>query len=833
MIKHNRRALALLMSSAALLTPGAVQAQEASDTAATLMLQEIVVTANRRAENIQSVPTAITALGGEALREQNISSPQDLLGKVPAVMVTSNGTTRNAETVIIRGQGQTYLAPVGVVNYFAEVPLIQGSVISNQGGPGTFFDLQSLEVLRGPQGTLFGKNTTGGAVLLGPAKPKDRFEGHVQAQFGNYNNREFEGVLNVPFDETLAVRLAFKTVDRDGFTKDVGPGPFGYVLTENGPAAGFAGKDYDDKHYDTVRLGVLWNPTERFENYLVAYYTKSHDNGSGLSLSDMRAGGTLSAMAGNLFYRQPTDPLYGSMDPTIAQSILAWQQGLGPRKTALNTDLFSEMEVWSATNTLSAQLTDELTFRGIVGYQRMKHRYAWDLDGSILPLASQITPLVVAGAPGSFGKAGERTSFTDLSQISVEPQIQGGFLDGNLVTVIGAFYSKVQPEGPQAQGSFNFGTPGIILFDVETKSKALYGQSDLDLGVLAPGLNGLKLTTGIRQTWDSYDASRYAPTYFNVPTANAADKNSATTWTVGLNYPITDGSLLFGKISRGYKAGGFNMAGVRQEGLTYGPEYVTNYEIGSKSDFHLGDAPARLNIAAYHLDYDGIQRAGNDNAFNNFQNAAGLDQGARTFNAGTARIRGIEVEASVMPVEGLEFSGSYALADGKYKTFLIDVPPDPLVTTKDSCTGVLPVPSPYLPGAAAIKADLSCIPFPFLPKNQFSLNARYEHALPGTAGTLVGIAGYSWVDRQYSTSVSTEAGEPRAWLDSYGVLNLSVEWQDLLGYPVDLRAFATNLTNKTYRIGNSNLTDTAFGSSASTYGEPRMYGMSIRYRFGD
>lgn len=114
-------------------------------------LEEVVVTAQRREESIQDVPIAISALDAESLRRQNIASAYDLLGKVPSLIVTSHGNPRNAEAVTIRGQGATYLAPVGVVNYFAEVPMIQSGIIANQGGPGTFFDVGSLQVLRGPR----------------------------------------------------------------------------------------------------------------------------------------------------------------------------------------------------------------------------------------------------------------------------------------------------------------------------------------------------------------------------------------------------------------------------------------------------------------------------------------------------------------------------------------------------------------------------------------------------------------------------------------------------------------------------------------------------------
>jgi len=282
---------------------------DASDPTNTL--EEVIVTAQRREENSQVVSVAVTAMSGEKLREMNISSAADLTGKVPSLFITSGANQRNVEVVVIRGQGQAYLSPVGVVNYFAEVPLIQGGITAIQGAPGMFFDLESLQVLRGPQGTLFGKNTTGGAVLLGPKEPTNEFDGYLQAQGGSYNDHEYEGALNLPVvDDKLMTRLSVKTVDRDGDTKDVGPTaysgsftainklcsppPPGALSGTSGVAGciasnGFAGRDYDDVHYRHYRLGVLFRPNDSFENYLVAYYGTSHDNGTGFVFDNFRA----------------------------------------------------------------------------------------------------------------------------------------------------------------------------------------------------------------------------------------------------------------------------------------------------------------------------------------------------------------------------------------------------------------------------------------------------------------------------------------------------------------------------------------------------------------
>jgi len=800
---------------------------------------EIVVTAQRRAESIQKTPVAVTAINTEKLREQSIATAQDLLGKVPSVVISPNGSQRSAEAITIRGQGQTFGASAGVVNYFAEVPLLQGSVIGNQGGPGTFLDLESLQVLRGPQGTLFGRNTTGGALLLGPKKPTNEFEGYVQAQFGNYADREFEGVINLPvIADKLMIRIAGKKVDRDGFTTDVGPQPFGFTnvclasaagcLPSGQRSAGFAGKDYDDRHYWTGRIGVLFKPADGIENYLVAYYTKSHDNGSGIVLSGANATSrNLADLAANLAYRRPFLPAL-SFDPTIMQGVFAEQQQLGPRKVAYNTDQFSRLEMFSIVDTLSAEVNDSLTLRNIIGYQRMKQSFAWDLDGTIVPVLAQLPAVVPAGYP-QVGPSGATALMTNLSLLTEEPQLQGKLFEDKLNFVVGGFYAHTRPQGPQATGTFNVGALGANFFDINTRSYAAYAQATIDLGLLAPSLTGLKLTGGFRKTWDRIDGSRVAPNFVVIPVASAKLDSSAPTWTVGVDYQASRNVFLFGKVTRGYKSGGFNSLGPEQSVLTFKPEYVTSYEIGAKTDFRVADVPVRLNVSAYNLDYKDIQRATADSAPNGLPPpASGVDSGSRVFNAESARIRGVEVEAVVRPARNFELSANYAYTDARYKKYILDVAADPRIRFKDSCSG--PVAIPSAPGTS-VALDLSCIPFPYAPKNQFNVNARYSAALGDTTGALVAVLNYAWVGSQSTAPISTPRDEPGSTLASYGLLNASLEWNGIFGSQIDARLFMTNVTNKTYRISSTSASSAGLGFSASIYGEPRMFGGSLRYRF--
>lgn len=251
--------------------------------------------------------------------------------------------------------------------------------------------------------------------------------------------------------------------------------------------------------------------------------------------------------------------------------------------------------------------------------------------------------------------------------------------------------------------------------------------------------------------------------------------------------------------------------------------------MGAKTDFRVADMPVRLNLSAYNVDYKDIQRATSDSLANGQPAPApGVDTGALVVNAEAARIRGAEVELAIRPVRNLDLSGSYSYTDAKYKRYFLNVPADPRIRTKDTCNG--PVTLPSAPGQS-ILVDLSCIPFQYAPKHQFNIHGRYTLDLGDTVGILVAAANYSWVGSQVAGSVFTLNDNPTAKLDSYGLLNLSLEWNSFLGSSLDARLFMTNATNKLYRVSSSQSVSSSLGFASSIYGEPRMYGGSLRYRF--
>ncbi len=235
-------------------------------------MTEIVVTARRREEKLQQVPIAVTALSAKALDRQHIENTTDLAYIVPSLTAYSD-TGRDEQYFTMRGITNQPGGP-GVVAYFNEVPDLNAPQLGGSGatggaaGPGRFFDLDNVQVLKGPQGTLFGKNTIGGAILIYPKKPADDYSGYAQATFGNYADIELEGAVNVPVvPGKLLLRLSGQRAQRDGFTTDI----------RNG-------KDLDNRDYWVGRLSVVMRPVDGLENYLVVDDIYSHTNGSSFIL---------------------------------------------------------------------------------------------------------------------------------------------------------------------------------------------------------------------------------------------------------------------------------------------------------------------------------------------------------------------------------------------------------------------------------------------------------------------------------------------------------------------------------------------------------------------
>lgn len=830
------RALLCTVALTTLASPAFAQEQDAG-AAATASPSDIVVTAQRREERAQDVPVVVTAFSAARLEELNVTEPQGLYGTVPSLVVGNQGqASRDVQSYAIRGQSTGFLASPAVAVYVAEVPVPSSISLNLQGSAGDYIDLENIQVLSGPQGTLFGRNTTGGAVLLSPRRPTNKFEGYVEGTIGNYDLRGFEGAINIPLiDDQLMVRVAANYQDRRGFTRDV-----------------VWNKWRDDIHRYAGRVSVLFKPTERLSNYLIAYGSRSSTNGAGhihraFNIPALQAIGFCSDTA-------PVPGLGVSCDVYRRQTELANE--LGPRATRHDIDDFSKIRSWGLINTTDYEINDNLTLRNIASYQNLKDNYSADQDGTPIQQYSlvqnsrlpqgPIPGLAEFGLPlgGAYtnGDATFNSPRDHLKQITEELQLQGKALGNHLNFVVGGFYLDAKPASTWGSTALNYCpalftglcAPSFSATGVGNKSKALYAQGTLDLGALLPSLEKLRITAGYRYTWDTIKGFAYgyvftAPEPGNVtcnsdgrsvPFASAPTeclvtdtlKSKAPTWTLGVDYKPMRDVLVYAKVTRGYKSGGFNTFSVRPETRTFAPEKLTTYEAGFKSDWRIGSVPFRLNGTYYYSDYKNIQRPAGD-----FNNVTGAN-GALVLPA-TATIQGFEVETSIRPIQGVEFGANVSHTDAEYKRFTqVVLAP----SGAPACNGSVPQ------GGVA---DYSCNRFQFVTPWIVNANASFDLPLRNDLGNLTLFVNYSHVSSQNTSPLVPASIEPGVLISGYGTLGGSLGWRNIAGSGVDASLFATNITNKRFRVSNSGVFQSLLVWS-ELYGEPRMFGLKLRYSMG-
>ena len=736
-------------------------------------LEEIVVTARRREEKLQSVPIAITAFTAADLAQKNINSAQDLTVFVPSLIMNNNAGFGSGYS--LRGQTASLGAGPGVVAYFAEVPLVNGQtgIGTFQGGtgPGQFYDLENVQVLNGPQGTLFGRNTTGGAILFTPQKPTNEFEGYGQVTVGSYNWHEFEGAVNVPIvSDKVLLRLAGDVAIRDGYTTDVGP----Y----------FPGKQYDNRNYWGFRASLVLRPSDDFENVAIFNSLYRDENGPGVVLAGVN----------------PSGAFVSTVGAATAYAYLAAQQARGPRETEADADAIDKEWDYGVIDIARWDVTDTMAIKNIAAYQVDKNSaFIDDSDGTPYNIQDEFPrkdePWTAASKQYSDELQFSGKSLNDTLQWTF-----GGYLEYSAPTTTPEFdVTELTAVAP------NYYIPILVKVQEGStqRSQAAYGQANYDIGGLTPVLEGLKLTLGYRYTWDyrSDYSSIYIPTFGNIcaekagayPDCVLASSGAfhAPTWTAGLDYQMTPETLLYVKGSRGYKSGGFNLSTPKQSAFSeFKPEYVTDVELGVKSDWEIMGVKARTDLDLFHDDYSNIQRSVTE-IIN------GLSAPV-TENAASATIQGVEFQGSVIPVAGTEISAAYSFDAAKYNSFI-----NPLV------------------------GSLAGLEFPFVPKNKISVTARQYLPIPVDWGNLSVSATYSYqshvrADNTYS---------PTGIIPGYGLLNLRADWKGVYGMPLDVSMFVTNATDQLYVTRNFGYY-AVFGVDSVEYGEPRMIGAQIRYHFG-
>jgi iron complex outermembrane receptor protein len=744
-------------------------------------LEEIVVTARRRAESLQRTPVSIKAFTSNDLYVQSITRAADLQYVTPGLQVGFGGIKTNP-TLAMRGQRRSTIgdgAPAVLV-YQNEVPLpALGSLIPT-------YDMSSVQVLKGPQGTLFGRNATAGAVLLYTTQPGYQREGYADVRFGNYNDREVEGALNLPIAaDKAAIRVAGQLARRDGYTKNLGTGP-----------------DLDDRHDQSVRVSLLLQPIEELKNVTVFDYQDTNEAGSGQVLYALYPNATSGGGNARIPALAPFFDCGTSVNCDVDLQ-LAQQQANGPRDIFVNTPSYLKSKLKGVVNTTSWDINDQLTLKNIFGYRSVDIDYLADFDGTPLRLV-------------------ENSQLIRSEQLTDELQASGKLLDSKLDWIVGGFYLDDHPDGVNSQALAVLSPSAAAPFNSQiyrrTKSKALYGQIGYDLSAL---LSGLKFNLGGRRTKD--DLSVCSTGVAGGLTLRSEDQCSAlgqsiksgfnaTTWTVGLDWQVSRDVFLYATSRKGYRAGGLNapVLGAALAPLqNFSPETITDGEIGVKASGSISDMPYRLGIAAYRGWYKDIQR--NYTLPPNFDgdgNPANDPGQGLVLNSGDAILQGAEFDAMLRPFTDLTLSISGAYTDAYYRKLQV---------------------TPSLQAAGLIPANAIDSKFPYVPTWTYGAAIEYNRPLD-TLGNLLLRADYYHSDSYYLNE--RPAADVAVRVAKYDLVNARVGLLEIGQSGVDVNLFVNNLFDKTY-VAGSGVFAPALTFVSAIYGAPRTYGIQLRYRFGE
>lgn len=570
-------------------------------------LQEIVVTAQRRQENLQSTPLAITALSPHDLETRNVQSTQDLMQVTPSLQVSTQtaGNGSGSATFFLRGMGQQRSGngtspAVGIYVDDFYYPSLQGSIFS-------LLDIQQIEVLRGPQGTLFGRNTIGGAIRYTTQAPDfDKLKGYVQGTFGSFDRADVSGSINVPVSDDAAFRLTAGRLRTDG-----------YVHQQNG------GKDAGATQTDLVRGQFRYAPTDALDVRLVGQYNHNKINGFTYWVP-----APISPIPGTLPFAYNNTPAgrVNPYDSRYASQCDYCQAGTDKRE-------FSDTTYKSANATVTWHINDALKLKSLTGWQRVQSDYLKDLDASPLP----INNTVASGVDRAF---------------SQELQLSGDMLDQRLNWVVGAYYydEKHNDLFPKAGEQINLGrvVPTAYLTAMTT-TKAAFVDATYKVTDQLTVLGGFRYSEDAKKG-DIQTAA--AGLLAKVDTTFGSE-----TWRLGAQMQFTPEIMSYATISRGFRAGGFGKISNSARALdTFDPETATNYEVGARMD--LFDRRLRINPTLFYTQWDNIQ----------VQRIVPGATGVQIFvdNAAKAHSQGFELEAEAVVTENLHITANMALLDIKY-----------------------------------------------------------------------------------------------------------------------------------------------------------------------
>ncbi|MEX6725432.1 TonB-dependent receptor [Parapedomonas caeni] len=788
-----------------LLMTSPVLAQDSTGVASStgVVIDEILVTARRTEEKLQQVPIAITAFNQDALNERSITSSYDLARSVPGLVVNAGSGNASLPDFSIRGRGQFFGAASGSVEtYFADVPLSPPFQIPTL--PPQYFDLASVQVLKGPQGTLFGRNTTGGAVLFVPAPPTDKLEGYARGQLGDYQNRQFEAALNLPLSEKVALRLAGFYWHREGYTKTLG-GELDLTTFTPLPV-----QDYNNQDVIELRGTLRVDLSDTLTNSTIVTW-HGDKNRSSSKVIKGRSGTAFGA----------------GVTPSIIDDA---------QRSTLDTNLDRDRSsTFAIINTTTWDISENLRVKNILSYisARGYGNNPSDVDGAAIPGINLVRPL----------------RQLKNRQLVNELQLQGTSAGGKLDWIIGGMHDQTrQPGGDSTMNivtnTFSFSEAGPD-YDIQFRQSRFTTQS-LFASLTYHVTDKLTLTGAARRTWDDiYDRS----VQVNNNTSNLSEipdpdtlpasvayldlvgqrKFRGWSYNVGADYKLNDDVMLYAGYKRGYKRGGFNGRGA--DLANFGPETVDNFYAGAKTNFQLAGQRGTFNIEGFWDIYHGAQRS--------YLDLSGGALVTTIQNVPKSRYRGFDTDLAFAPTDWLSISANYTFVDARHLKY-----PDETVATALSLLpeAFRPI---FLQSHPISNNALAVNPPGANSKHKVNFQARLHKELE-TGVELALIPSLSYQSKLYLGDATARvpaiqevlfnggapidsAADGASQIPGYTLINLRAEANNLFGRDMDLAVGATNLTNKDYILGGGGIW--AYGVDAVVYGPPRMFYIEARFRF--
>lgn len=822
-LKSSLMLSAAIIGSTGLLSQAAhAQAQPPAGTAEAERsgIADIVVTARRTSENLQTIPVAVTALNSEALVTKQVLLVTDLARTTPSLSIGTGGTgPASIVYLAIRGQAQNSpnsLSDASVGIYIDGV-YVARPIVGNLG----FLDAASAEVLRGPQGTLFGRNTTGGALNLTSNQPTDKLEGRFKIGIGNYAHREIEGVLNVPLSDELAIRVAGRFNRRDGYVQN---------LVRNTRQADVAG-DYFGRA--TLRWAPANIPITLTISGDIADYK---DNGNPVAVVAVNPAGPVQGFA-NISAGVQAGTIPGAapipLSATVSVPASLFTNFLTPGQSAnLSSYINPYFTAAGASgnnwlNTYSNPRTgnpDIDQLRSVTKGKSLTGTFTWDVGGARLKSitgyrqSTAVNSLDLTGTPAAGG-----AFVTEYVNRQFSQEFQLGGTAGQLDWITGLYYFR--ESGTERSDSAIFYNAPIAAYartfaTYASESKGIFAQINYRF------TEELRVTGGLRYTWDKRSIDRQgiadwraadpvcnvgANTGLRASVARCTNAESTSfeypAWTLGIDYKVSPGLFIYAKTSGASMSGGFNSRPVPAGfSSSFQPERVKDAEIGLKADFF--DRRLRTNVAVFVAEQSNVQRIINA-VFVNAQGAQALTQFVA--NSGRVNTSGIEFEGTAQPWQGMELTGSVAYLSAKY--------------ARGSRTEA--------------GVDRSVEPVTQAPEWTWTLGATQSFDLG--SGRLSLHADYAYVSSRAFDAGSPPANATAAQIAAqnianaasvirgYGLLNGRITYT-LENPNIELAVWGRNLTNQPWFTNVFN-SYTGIGTTVQFQGAPRTYGATVAFKF--